>query len=107
MGIESPAGSVFMAAKSISAAEYIRRAGEFVLVDVRTKEEWEEGHEENALHVPLGEVVAKMWDLPKRPLAIICRSGARSAHACMLLSGAGFDVCNIEGGMNALMRCKR
>ncbi|MBS3069756.1 rhodanese-like domain-containing protein [Candidatus Micrarchaeota archaeon] len=95
-----------MGVKSISAAEYVRRKEEFVLIDVRTGEEWKEGHEEQAMHIELASIGERMGKIPKKPLALICHSGARSAYACMLLSGAGFDACNIEGGMNALLREK-
>jgi len=95
-----------MAIKAVSAAEYLKRKGEFLLIDVRTQEEWEEGHEEEALHIPLGELEERIGELPKKPLAIICHSGGRSAAACAFLSSLGFDACNIVGGMSALTREK-
>ncbi|VVB58163.1 Thiosulfate sulfurtransferase GlpE [Candidatus Anstonella stagnisolia] len=95
-----------MAIKAVSAAEYLKRKHEFLLVDVRTQDEWEEGHEEEAVHIPLDELEARMGELPKKPLAIICHSGGRSAAACGFLSSAGLDACNVTGGMSALIREK-
>lgn len=95
-----------MAAKSLSAKEYLGRKGGFLLIDVRTAQEWEEGHEKEAIHIPLDALEEKIGQLPKKPIALICHSGARSAFACTLLCSAGFEAYNVEGGMNALLREK-
>lgn len=64
----------------------------FVYVDVRTDEEWSEGHVDGAIHVTLADVEAgKTKMLPKdKELRVYCRSGRRSAQAIEALKKQGF-----------------
>lgn len=73
------------------------------LVDVREPYEYEAGHIEDALLMPLADVVALAADLPKdQPVYVVCRSGNRSLQASNALVDAGFqDVRNVGGGMIA------
>jgi sulfur dioxygenase len=59
------------------------------------------GHVEGAKLIPLGALSQKVDALKKdQPIVVICRSGARSAQATLLLGKAGFDkVANLSGGM--------
>lgn len=74
-----------------------------LVVDVREPDEWAAGHAPGALHIPLGEVPARLEELPETdgPLPVICRSGNRSLRAAQWLAQQGFDVANVEGGMRA------
>lgn len=75
------------------------------LLDVREQNEWDEGHAIGAVHVPLGDLTARVGELPVGgQLIVICRSGARSARATAWLNGAGFDAINLDGGMIAWAR---
>jgi rhodanese-related sulfurtransferase len=51
--------------------------------------------------MPLGQLPARVDELARdRPVVAVCRSGARSANASVLLQKAGFnDVANLAGGM--------
>jgi sulfur dioxygenase len=51
--------------------------------------------------IPLGSLKDRIAELEKTaPLVVVCRSGARSAQATVLLGKAGFDkVANLSGGM--------
>jgi len=71
------------------------------LVDVRELEEWQEGHVAQAKHIALSELTGRLDELEKndQPIYIICRSGNRSGKACDFLSGQGYEVVNILGGM--------
>ncbi|HEX2051088.1 MAG TPA: rhodanese-like domain-containing protein [Actinomycetota bacterium] len=70
------------------------------LVDVREQWEWDAGHIEGARHVPLGELPARLDELPPgRPVVVVCRSGARSADATEFLRAQGFDAHNLDGGV--------
>ncbi|ODU06464.1 MAG: hypothetical protein ABS81_04490 [Pseudonocardia sp. SCN 72-86] len=69
-----------------------------VFLDVREPDEWDAGHIPQALHMPLG--CLDMGALPKDRIVIaVCRSGNRSGKAAATLVDAGFDVCNLAGGM--------
>lgn len=73
-----------------------------VVLDVRETDEWEAGHIEGAVHIPLGEVPARLDELPDADrLIVVCRSGRRSAQAVAWLSRNGYDAANLEGGMGA------
>jgi glyoxylase-like metal-dependent hydrolase (beta-lactamase superfamily II)/rhodanese-related sulfurtransferase len=78
------------------------------LLDVRTAGEWEAGHIEGALHIPLPVLPRRLAELPRHdPLAIICGSGYRSSIAASLLENAGFSrVQNVMGGMGAYLETK-
>jgi sulfur dioxygenase len=76
---------------------------EVQVVDVREPAEFDGalGHIDGALLLPLGSLNEKHSRLNKdKPIVTVCRSGARSAQATVLLAKAGFDkVANLSGGM--------
>lgn len=73
-----------------------------VLLDVRENHEWEAGHAPGAVHVPLGELSARLETLPHdRQIITVCRSGRRSALAAQQLGRHGYTVVNLGGGMTA------
>jgi rhodanese-related sulfurtransferase len=73
-----------------------------LLLDVRNPDEWAVGHAPAALTLPLPDLAARFTELPvDRRIAVICRSGARSARATEALVGAGYDAVNVAGGMQA------
>jgi rhodanese-related sulfurtransferase len=73
-----------------------------VILDVREDDEWAAGHVEGATHVPLGEVPARLGELPDaEPLYVICRSGNRSGRAVAWLGQQGVETVNVAGGMRA------
>jgi L-ascorbate metabolism protein UlaG (beta-lactamase superfamily)/rhodanese-related sulfurtransferase len=75
------------------------------LVDVRTPEEYAEGHLEGAINIDqksesfMSQAKAKL-DTTKA-VAVYCRSGRRSADAATKLAGEGFQVMNLKGGILA------
>lgn len=75
------------------------------LLDVRTKEEWDEGHLEGATRVNVTEdgflAKAKAVLDPKKEVVVYCRSGGRSATAAKQLRAAGFTVHDMAGGIDA------
>ena len=73
-----------------------------LLLDVRTAEEFAEGHLPGAIHLDwfgsgFLESAQKMLD-PACPVMVYCRSGKRSAAASAKLARSGFQVYNLEGG---------
>ena len=78
-------------------------AGKVQIVDVRETTEFSGplGYIKGAVLIPLGELAAKAKELAReQPIVAVCRSGARSAQACVILQRAGFaDVANLAGGM--------
>jgi len=76
-----------------------------VVLDVRTAEEFKEGHLEGAVNIDYkqGDFVEQaVVRLPKgRMIAVYCRSGRRSAGAAELLAKEGYRVVNMKGGIIA------
>ncbi|MCB0211181.1 MAG: MBL fold metallo-hydrolase [Anaerolineae bacterium] len=77
--------------------------GEMVVVDVRGKNEWLEGHIPTAQHIMLGYLADRLQELPPdKPVVVQCQSGSRSAIAASLLQAKGIEnVINLEGGYGA------
>jgi rhodanese-related sulfurtransferase len=76
---------------------------EVVVLDVRTSEEYQEGHIPNAILLPLQELEIKLNDLDKEETYIVvCRSGNRSTKASEILTSNSFaNIYNMTGGMNS------
>jgi glyoxylase-like metal-dependent hydrolase (beta-lactamase superfamily II) len=81
----------------------LQRYRNHVVLDVRTDSEWEDGHIEGAIHVPLAELVATGTDIAKdRHVTVVCASGSRSNIAGSLLKSLGYEqVFSLIGGMTA------
>ena len=94
--------------ENISAEELKKRmdAGEEVhLIDVRQPNEHEEFNI-GGLLLPLGQIqtmqVDEIEDLKDKEVICYCRSGNRSAQACLVLDTLGFkNTKNLQGGMLA------
>ena len=75
------------------------------VIDVREPHEWEEAHLEQAIHVPMDEVPARIDEVApdsSEPLILYCRTQNRSGKVAELLGGLGYeDVRVIEGGIVA------
>ena len=99
----APAGAVQPLPAEVSTADALalREAGAFIL-DVRQPDEWAAGHIPGATLIPLGELGARVAEVPKdREVVVVCRSGNRSAQGRDVLLGAGLPaVTSIAGGMN-------
>lgn len=91
-----------VAIPEIDATEAARLvvAGEVLLLDVREDDEWASGRAPQATHMVLGQLDPAA--VPRdRPVVAVCRSGKRSGQAAQVLSAAGVDVRNLDGGMAA------
>ena len=67
-----------------------------LIVDVRTKGEFQAGHIQGSENIPLDEVNRQVQQLKLsgKPVITVCRSGNRSAIAKSMLSSAGIEVYN-------------
>ena len=67
----------------------------YKLIDVRTIQEFENGHVKNAKNIPLHELskrIEKFAANKEIPLLLYCRSGSRSGHAQKLLTKQGYKI---------------
>ena len=83
-----------------AAAEDARQAGA-VLVDVREPDEWARGRASGAVHLPLGQLPARIGELPDGELLFICHSGVRSLKAAELALARGRAARSVRGGTDA------
>jgi len=83
--------------------EKIDREDKLTLLDVRTDEEWERGHIENALHIYVGHLKERLNEVPEHQLiAVICSVGNRSSIAASILKQTRQqEIINVLGGMSA------
>ena len=71
-----------------------------VIVDVREPHEHERAHIEGTIDIPLGELVARIDEVPRdTTVYVLCHVGGRSAQATQYLETQGFDAVNIDGGI--------
>lgn len=78
------------------------RADGAMVADVREPDEYLAGHVPGARLVPLGELTARVGELPRHQrLAVVCASGNRSLQAARWLASAGYDAMSVAGGTKA------
>jgi rhodanese-related sulfurtransferase len=89
-----PAGAALDVPPGIVDAATARSlvAAGVVVVDVRTKGEFDAGHVPGALNVPFDEIAARAAELgpPSTPVLLYCRTGRRTAIATQALKAKGF-----------------
>lgn len=91
---------------SVPTVDVDALTSEDFLLDVRENDEWEAGHAEGALHIPMSEFVARYGELIEAAPAdgkvyVLCRVGGRSAQVTQYLVQQGVDAVNVAGGMQA------
>lgn len=86
----------------VATARELSNRDDVLILDVRENDEYAAGHIPGATLVPLGQLASRMSELPKdKTIVAVCRSGNRSGQATELLRQNGFNVHNMQGGMNA------
>lgn len=74
-----------------------RAQGEVLVLDVRRPDEWEAGHLDGAIHIPLDELEDRIADVPAgKPVWVHCASGFRASIAASLVDRAGGEVVAIH-----------
>ena len=77
-----------------------------ILLDVRSPQEYKEGHLENSINLPLYDIEEKCNKvLPNKEntIRIYCQSGNRSKRAMQILKKENYtNLYNIEGGMDSI-----
>ena len=72
---------------------------ELAILDVRDPVEWQYGHIEGAVHIPLGELAQRIDEVSGGQTLVVCKVGGRSGQAVGYLLEQGYDVVNLDGGM--------
>jgi rhodanese-related sulfurtransferase len=77
-----------------------------VLLDCRENEEWNAGHIDGAVHIPMNSIPQRLSYEPgalnpQTPIVVVCKMGGRSSQVAAWLLQNGFDATNLDGGMLA------
>lgn len=98
-------GSSGQVAATISTqdAYALYQKGEAFFLDVREVDEWNEYHAPKSTLIPLGQLAARVSEIPvakDAPIVVVCRSGNRSDQGRDILKQAGFtNVTSMDGGL--------
>lgn len=78
--------SFIFGAKKRQVQEFLNNNA--VILDVRSEREWDNGHIENAVHIPLNELNNRVNEVKRlnKPIITCCASGVRSAKAAKFLN---------------------
>ena len=93
----------------ISATTIGSLQGKTTIIDIRTKNEWEAGHIEKSINIPLNHLNENIKELTESDnLIVYCQGGYRSIIAASLLEREGrFNVFDLAGGYQAWVASKR
>ena len=93
--------SIFGTGQKVDYIDLLKQGA--VIIDVRTKGEYKEGHIKGSLNIPLHELAHQMKMFDKdRPVLTCCASGMRSSSAKNMLKTAGFLEVHNGGGWMSL-----
>ena len=83
----------------LADADRLPRDGSVTLLDVRTVNEFNRGHIEGFVNIPVDELRAHLDEVEiGKPVYVICQSGLRSYIASRILEGNGYEAYNFSGG---------
>ena len=76
--------------------------GQVPFLDVREQFEWDAGHIEDSVHIPMGELPTRVDELDvQSPVVVVCHVGQRSALVAEWLNERGLEAHNLDGGLAA------
>lgn len=84
--------------------EELIKSGKYIVIDVRTKEEYDAGHIEGAFNFDyydenFKDKIKSQFKDKNKPYIVYCRSGMRSLYSAQILDSLGYtDVTNMKGG---------
>ena len=88
-------------------AHALMQTGTLTVLDVRTADEFKQGHIDKALLIPVDQLsqrIQELSHLKEKKILVYCRSGGRSASAVRILRAHGFiDIVNLQGGIMSWM----
>ena len=77
-----------------------RVAEGWMLLDVRTNDEWAAGRIAGSVHIPMDQLMQRLDELDER-VVCVCAVGARSARVAQFLNAQGREAVNLDGGLYA------
>jgi rhodanese-related sulfurtransferase len=67
-----------------------------VILDVRRRLEWAEGHAAGAVHIPFNELLDRAAEVPDGEVWVYCRTGYRSTVAASMLAARGRSAVSVD-----------
>jgi len=77
-----------------------RVAEGWMLLDVRTDDEWADGRIAGSVHIPMDQLIQRIDEVDDR-VVCVCAVGARSARVAQFLNAQGHEAVNLDGGLYA------
>lgn len=94
--------------KMIQLKEFLANRDKYIVIDVRTPNEYQAGHIDNALHIPIEELRNRLHEIPNDPskkIITYCRIGMRGYMALRILNQNGYEnVANLCGGYETFQK---
>ena len=78
-----------------STLQQILEENNYIIVDVRTKEEYEEGHVKESINIPYDEIDENIGLEKEKTILVYCQSGRRSSIAYERLTSLGYEVYDL------------
>ncbi len=87
---------------TVSEGKQMIDSGGIFILDVRTKEEYDTGHINRSILIPLEDLEKRYNEIPRdKKILVYCRTGHRSAQASEILVKNGFkQIYNMKGGIS-------
>jgi rhodanese-related sulfurtransferase len=86
---------------AVQPGEIAARVAEgWMLLDVRTDDEWAGGRIAGSVHIPMDQLMRRLDEVQDR-VVCVCAVGARSARVAQFLNAQGREAVNLDGGIYA------
>lgn len=80
---------------------FVQKKAQYLLIDVRTPEEFASGFIAGAVNIPVEELSQRLSEVPQDEAVVVyCHSGNRSHQAAQILEGAGYSQVYDLGGIS-------
>lgn len=91
-----------MRISAIELKQKLEKDNNFLLLDVREAYEVTFAKIDPHVHIPMDAIATRHKELDiNKPIVVMCHEGVRSDQVCQFLGPLGFDVTNLEGGIDA------
>lgn len=86
---------------SAKELEHYARDGGFLIIDLRSKEEYIRGHVPGAVNVPQGRFRRELYGRENKPVILYCERGGLSMSVARELEKRGYRTKSVVGGFRA------
>ena len=92
--------------KEITSEELLTKLSNIQLIDIREPYEYEEGHIENSINIPMGNLIEQIGELSRtKQIVIYCNTGRRSKPVVYMVHKLhGYTLYNLEGGYKNFLK---